>query len=188
MSRISPDNVILGLLATKQCHGYQLLEHFRGSGDLGQVWHLSTSQLYSILKRLEQSGLVIGQRMESDVAPARTEYQLSATGRDRLQQWLQEKKPSASTRHIRTEFLSRLYIACLLDIPIALIIQHQTTMCQERQADMEMKRDQVRDGVGFLSLDLIVSELAAILQWINRCHLMLIKANDAAAEDPPLWK
>ena len=182
MSRLSPDNVILGLLATKPCHGYQLLEHFRAPGELGRIWHLSTSQLYSILKRLEKRGLVIGQKMESDDAPTRTEYQLSETGHERLHQWMHEKTPSASTRRIRTEFLSRLVIARLLNIPIPPIIQHQIATCQERQADILIMRDQVGDGIGFLSLDLLVSELTAILQWINRCHNMLTKPKDDATE------
>jgi DNA-binding PadR family transcriptional regulator len=178
MSRLSPDDVILGLLAAKPCHGYQLLEYFRTPADLGQVWHLNTSQLYSILKRLEQNNFVTGKKMESHTAPSRTEYQLTEAGSKHLYQWLNEQNPSASTRHIRTQFMSRLYIARLLDISTTAIIQQQIRTCQERRTDILTMRDQLRDGVGFLSLDLIISELETILQWIDRCHLALTEAED----------
>ena len=178
MSRLSPDDVILGLLAAKPCHGYQLLEYFRAPAELGQVWHLNTSQLYSILKRLEQNNFVTGKKMESDTAPSRTEYQLTEAGSKHLYQWLHEQNPSASTRHIRTQFLSRLYIARLLDISATAIIQQQTKTCQQRKTDILTMRDQLEDGIGFLSLDLIISELETILQWIDRCHLALTEAED----------
>ncbi len=178
MSRLSPDDVILGLLAVKPCHGYQLLEYFRAPADLGQVWHLNTSQLYSILKRLEQNNFVTGKKMESDTAPSRTEYQLTEAGSKHLYQWLHEQNPSASTRRIRTEFLSRLYIANLLDIPIEPIIQSQINTCLERKDDIMTMRNQIGEGIGFMSLDLIISELETILQWINRCHLILTNAED----------
>ena len=169
MSRLSPDDVLLGLLAAKPCHGYQLLEHFRIPGQLGLVWHLSTSQLYAILKRLELGDFVSGREVASDDAPPRTEYQLTGIGRDRLVTWLHEPTPSASTRQIRTEFLSRLYIAHLLDIPIDPIIQRQKATCQQRKNTLVAARTETEPGIGLLSLDLLVAELEVILQWIDHC-------------------
>ena len=183
MSRISPDDVVLGLLAANPAHGYQLLEHFRAPHQLGKVWHLSTSQLYAILKRLEQGDYVIGREILSSDAPTRTEYQLAESGRNRLDTWLHDPNPSASTRHIRTEFLSRLYIAHLLRIPVRPIIQRQKAACWEQKSALVAARQQVETGIGALSLDLLVSELDVILQWIDRCEAHL--TGHRTAEDAP---
>jgi len=53
MATITPDETILGLLAVRERHGYDLLDCFRDPSQLGEVWNLSTSQLYAVLKRLE---------------------------------------------------------------------------------------------------------------------------------------
>ncbi len=170
MSRLSPDDVLLGLLTNEDSHGYQLLEHFRAPEKLGRVWHLSVSQLYAILKRLEQKDFIQGREVESEDAPPRTVYRLTEAGRVRFDCWLHKENPSASTRRIRTEFLSRLYIARLLNLPVAPIIKHQKAACQQHQKTLIEKRDQTVSGTGYLSLDLLVSELGAILQWLDRCE------------------
>jgi len=159
-----------------------LLEHFRAPGELGQVWHLSTSQLYAILKRLELGDFVIGRELISNDAPPRTEYQITEMGRERLNTWLHEKNPSASTRRIRTEFLSRLYIARLLDIPTVPIIQDQRTTCKERLETLLAMRGQAGTNIGFLSLDLSISEMENILRWIDRCSAALAGENGGVVE------
>lgn len=184
MSRLSPDDVLLGLLAARPSHGYQLLEHFRIPGQLGLVWHMSTSQLYAILKRLESGDFVTGREVASDDAPPRTEYQLTGIGRDRLDTWLHEPSPSASTRRIRTEFLSRLYIAHLLDVPIDPIIQRQKATCQQRKNSLIATQTEIAPSIGCLSLDLLVAELEVILQWIDRCESNLTKTVAIGQENP----
>ena len=63
MSSITPDETILGLLAVRARHGYELLDCFRDPSQLGEVWKLSTSQIYAVLKRLESQGLTEGQKL-----------------------------------------------------------------------------------------------------------------------------
>lgn len=170
MSRLSPDDVVLGLLAAKTSHGYDMLEHFRAPEKLGHVWHLSTSQLYAILKRLENNDLVTGREVASPDAPTRTEYHLTDTGAARFDAWMHTPTPSASTRHIRTEFLSRLYLARLLNLPAAPIIQHQRDACQQRKQTLQETRCQSQNGIGVLSLELMIDEMDVILRWIDRCE------------------
>ena len=119
MSIPTPDETLLGLLAATPQHGYQLLECFRDARQLGSVWNLSTSQVYAVLKRLERTGLITGLAAQSEDAPVRFIYRLTQAGQARLDSWLHESSPSASVRAVRVEFLSRLYIARLLDVPTA---------------------------------------------------------------------
>lgn len=170
MEQPSPDHVILGLLAVHPCHGYQLQEYFHDPQGLSRVWMMSTSQLYVVLKRLQQQGFITGHTVESSEAPTRTEYQLTEAGQDSLSVWLHEKQPSASVRHIRVEFLSRLYLARLLDVSTLSIVCAQKAACQLQLNMLRTQRDEAEPGIGFLALDFVITQLEAVLQWIDRCE------------------
>ncbi|MCC7447161.1 MAG: PadR family transcriptional regulator [Anaerolineae bacterium] len=171
MSQVTPDETLLGLLALKSQHGYQLLDYFRDSSQLGKVWTLSTSQLYAVLKRLEQQALIAGRPVESQDAPTRTEYTLTDAGFVRLQAWLNEPCPSASIRRVRVEFLSRLFIARMLNLPTQEIIQNQKKVCRDALAELTTQRQETPPGIGLLALELVIAQLNAVLQWIDRCEI-----------------
>ena len=171
MSSITPDETILGLLAVRAQHGYELLDCFRDSSQLGEVWRLSTSQLYAVLKRLESQGLTEGHEVLVPDAPSRMEYTLTSTGQERLEAWLGERSPSSSIHRVRVEFLSRLYIARLLDVPTMPIVERQKAVCFAKRTEMLTCLDQVKPGVGRLTLELVVAQLDVILQWLDRCEL-----------------
>lgn len=168
MSTIAPDNTLLGLLAIRPRHGYELLEILRDPKQLGQVWKLSTSQLYAVLKRLETHGLTIGREVPAVDAPARTEYALTPRGRLKLDAWLNDPRPSASVRRIRVEFLSRLYIAARLGCPADPIIERQTEACSHKLAELVAQRASGAQGIGLLALDLVIAQLGVILEWLAR--------------------
>lgn len=166
MSRLSPENVFLGLLEAQSCHGYQLLEHFRRPDALGHVWNLSTSQLYSLLKRLEHAELIDGHEEESADAPMRTVYWLTESGRHQFNNWMHTSTPSASTRAIRTEFLSRLYLAHLLNYPVAPLIAAQTVACAAHRDNLLRQCSTLAIGAGYFALDLRVQEMNIIVEWL----------------------
>lgn len=172
MSQLTPDETILGLLAAQARHGYQLLDCFHDPGQLGEVWHLGTSQLYAVLKRLSTQGLVIGTEIESPDAPPRTEYVLTEAGWARLYQWLEEGCPSPSIRRVRVEFLSRLYVARLLNMPTTTIVKRQKDVCYSERAARLIQRDQMEPGVGLLAVELVIAQLDAVIKWIDRCELV----------------
>jgi len=168
---LMPDETLLGLLAAQARHGYQLLDCFRDPAQLGNVWSLGTSQIYAVLKRLETQGLIAGRAVESADAPTRIEYTLTEVGMQRLEAWLNEAEPRAAARQVRVEFLSRLYIARLLNLPTLEIVRRQKASCRQRLADRIVARDSASPGVGRLALDLEVAQLEIILDWIDRCEL-----------------
>jgi DNA-binding PadR family transcriptional regulator len=171
MSQITPDETLLGLLAVGARHGYELLDCFRDPHQLGEVWRLSTSQLYAVLKRLESQGLTKGHEVIVPDAPPRTEYILTATGRETLETWLDEPEPSASIHRVRVEFLSRLYIARLLNIPTIPIVSRQKQACQVKRVEIARCLENSHPGIERLTLELNVAQLDVILQWLDRCEL-----------------
>jgi DNA-binding PadR family transcriptional regulator len=182
MSRLTPDETILGLLAAQAKHGYQLLACFADPDELGRVWDLSTSQLYAVLKRLENQGFILGREVETGSAPTRTEYSLTPSGQERLEKWLYDENPSASIRRVRVEFLSRLYVARLLNLPTIPIVRCQKISCRHQLAELVDLRQQAAPGVGFLSLELHLAQLSAVSQWIDRCEV--VPKEDDEHEEP----
>jgi DNA-binding PadR family transcriptional regulator len=171
MDSITPDETILGLLAVRARHGYELLDCFRDPRELGHVWRLSTSQLYAVLKRLESQGLTQGQEVFVPDAPTRVEYVLTSAGEERLHAWLNDLRPSASVHRVRVEFLSRLYIARLLDIPTVPIVERQKASCREKRSELLTCLGTNDPGIGRLTMELVIAQLDVILQWLDRCEM-----------------
>ncbi|MEO8607398.1 MAG: PadR family transcriptional regulator [Chloroflexota bacterium] len=172
MSSLTPDDTLLGLLAANARHGYQLMDCFRDPAQLGEVWNLSTSQLYAVLKRLSAQGFITGSEITSENAPTRTEYTLTPAGKKRLESWLHEACPSASIRAVRVEFLSRLFVARVLNIPTIPIVRAQKTVCNLKRTELGEQCKLMEPGIGFLALELVIAQLDAVLQWIDRCELV----------------
>jgi DNA-binding PadR family transcriptional regulator len=183
MASITPDETILGLLAAQTRHGYELLECFRNPAQLGEVWNLSTSQLYAVLKRLDQQDLIVGREIRSENAPPRMEYCLTEAGVARLNEWLNDAQPSGSIRRVRVEFLSRLYIARLLNIPTISIVKSQKASCHVLRESLIAHRDQSAPGVGYLAVELVIAQLDAVLKWIDRCELVPKDTGEEEDED-----
>jgi DNA-binding PadR family transcriptional regulator len=179
MSALTPDETILGLLAGQIRYGYQLLDCFRDPAQLGEVWNLSTSQLYAVLKRLNNQGLIAGKEALSPDAPPRTEYVLTESGWKQLHDWLLETCPSPSIRRVRVEFLSRLYIARMLNMPTAEIVLRQKQTCLDERSKRLEQQNHTEPGVGYLAVDLVIAQLDAVLNWIDRCELVPSNHKDA---------
>lgn len=171
--KLSPDHVILGLLAAQAQYGYQLLECFSDPERLGRIWHVNVSQLYNTLKRLERDGLISGESVPSESGPPRTVYHLTEAGRDQLMLWLHDPAPSASIRRVRVEFPSRLFVASLLRLPTETIIERQRIACQRERDRLVAERAHACDGMAQLAFAFAIEQLEAALRVIERCEQSL---------------
>lgn len=173
MNRPVPDEVILGLLKAQPTHGYDLLDRFRSREHLGRIWTLSTSQLYAVLKRLEEAKAIFGKEIDVLNAPARTRYSITDIGNQKLEAWLYEKHPSNSIHLIRVVFLSRIYIANLLGLDADQIILNQITACQQQYQKIFDQRYQVKSPVESLTLDFVLRQLESALKWLDETDFLL---------------
>jgi len=170
---LSAEYAILGLLHLSPAHGYQL--HQRLAEDLGQIWHISQSQTYNILKRLEVQGYIQVSIQEQTKLPDRREFQLSKAGNERFRQWF-HAPTGASVRAIRVEFTTRLYFARKIDPQMAeRLIDEQVA---ETRAGLDrlnavlagIPSDQIFNRLG---LELRIRQLDSILDWLEECRIAL---------------
>ena len=170
---LSPEYALLGLLSQKPAHGYEL--HQCMLRDLGQIWHISLSQTYNILNRLEVQGFIRGDLQEQEKLPARRYFKLTESGRERFETWLNSAS-GCSVRLIRVEFTTRLYFARMRGSEfVSKLIAAQiseTTACLQR---LQVKLDSTPPEQIFnqLGLDLRVRQLSSMIAWLEECRFIL---------------
>jgi hypothetical protein len=160
MGDVRPEYVFLGFLAESPAHGYQLYQQFKK--DLSGLWHISESQMYASLKRLEKRGWIapdektpagadadanVGAGVKVDEMPparqSRQCYSLTAAGLAAYESWLSSPSP-ASPRLLKLEFLSRLYFALRRDVELAYAIVEAQRSALEQELDRLTGTDALR--------------------------------------------
>jgi DNA-binding PadR family transcriptional regulator len=164
---LSPEMALLGLLYQEPGHGYDL--HRKVVTDLGYVWHLSQSQAYAILKRLETRGDISAQEIPQEKLPPRQLLHMTTQGRKKFLEWL-DTPSGGSTRAIRMEFITRLYFVNLY-FPEKL---RQTFAQQRMEAETNVQRlgktltdvpaDQIYNR---MSLEMRLKQLYLVLEWLD---------------------
>lgn len=163
---VSPEFAILGFLIPGPSHGYEL--HQRLVAELGHVWHLSQSQAYAILNRLENRGDISGRVIEQEKLPARQMLYITEAGRRRFFEWL-ELGIGNTARSIRLEFLTRLYFTQLhrpenlADIYSAQLAEIESTIVRLESLLENLPPEQTFNR---LSLDLRLQQMRIIQNWM----------------------
>src|SRR5215213_7664773 len=93
---------ILLLLHERAAHGYDLLDRLP---ELTGDDRVDVGNLYRVLRRLEEQGLVRSEWDESIAGPAKRTYELTDAGREALERWAASL---AETRDRIDRFLERL--------------------------------------------------------------------------------
>lgn len=170
---ISPEFALLGFLLAGPSHGYDL--HQRFLTELGHVWHLSQSQAYNILKRLEEHGDISAQIIEQEKLPARQMLKITKVGRQRFFEWL-ELGVGKNARSIRLEFLTRLYFAQLHKPELTLQIYESqsaevgSTIARLKSLLENLPPEQVFNR---LSLDLRLRQMRLIQNWMAEIRVQM---------------
>jgi DNA-binding PadR family transcriptional regulator len=164
---LSPEMALLGLLYAAPGHGYDL--HRKVITDLGQVWHLSQSQAYSILKRLEKQGDISAEEIPQEKLPSRQLLHMTPLGRKRFLEWL-DTPSDGSTRAIRMEFVTRLYfLRMYLPEKLMQAFSEQRAEAESNIQRLMKRRAELPDEQIYnrMSLDLRLEQLKAVLEWLD---------------------
>ena len=170
---LSPEYVLLGFLIQQPAHGYDL--HERIAAELGQIWHISLSQTYNILNRLETQGYITGMLQEQEKLPARKRFRLTTAGRRHFEDWL-ATPTGPSTRAIRVEFLTRLYFAFTVSPATARdMIDQQIASTHESLARLQTALSELPPEQTFnrLGLEFRVQQLTTVIAWLDGIKIKL---------------
>jgi len=167
---LSPEMALLGQLYGAPNHGYEL--HRKVLSDLGQVWHLSQSQAYAILKRLETRGDISAEEIPQEKLPARQLLRITEQGRQRFLAWLAATS-GGSTRSIRMEFVTRIYFLRIYQPEkLAEAFERQRDEARVHLQRLEKTRAELpaEQIYNRMSLDLRLKQLQVVLEWLEACQ------------------
>lgn len=173
---MSIKHAILGLLAERPLHGYELKAAYEG--ELVPRTQLNIGQVYTTLERLTRDGLVAHEVVSQTERPDKKVYALTKDGRRALRDWL--ALPSPLDLDLRNETYLKLVLARRLEEG-----DPQRVLLVERQACFARLHEvtQARAAAGaeraslqtVLLLDLAVLRLEAFLKWLDHCEEILKK-------------
>jgi DNA-binding PadR family transcriptional regulator len=185
---------LLGLLAEGPAHGYELHRAFAPDGPLADVYRLEINQLYALLKKLAEMGLVEQSGFEPvGSAPPRRYFSITAAGLEEFDKWLCEPVPH--TREVRLEFLVKLYFAIsrgresahdLLEAQRSITLRTLSHL-QEQLNSASLPTGDFRR----LVLELRLKQSEAVLAWLddllraNHLHLSKLAVAERSRENQP---
>jgi DNA-binding PadR family transcriptional regulator len=159
--------VLLALLAKDSSHGYQLRARLQlALGPLAEA--LNQGQVYVTLNRLEKAGLVTSQRVGQIDRPDRKVYELTAAGRARVMEWLEDTswpKPAPAEFHLK---LVAAAAAGLAD-PVRLVDAQRHELLAGLAAVQRAALAEPNESVAGLLLEGVVLRLQADLRWLEAC-------------------
>ncbi|MEW5828197.1 MAG: helix-turn-helix transcriptional regulator [Chloroflexota bacterium] len=172
---MSVRNALLGLLAQKPRHGYELRAAFEAVVGGDANWEVKPAQIYTTLERLEEAGLVL---RESDLGegdePSRRIYAISEQGRAVLRDWFAS---SVSVEHQRDEFFVKLMVALAsAQAEPERLIQTQRAHLYRELHDVTTQRDAYDprcEIAQILLLDKAIMHLEADLRWLDMIEMRL---------------
>ncbi len=163
--------ILLGFVEQQSTHGYDLYKQLQSSG-IELVWKVKQSQMYALLDKLEELGLLASAQISGEGYPQRKQYRTTTLGRQTLLSWM--RSPVYHGREMRQEFLARLYFA-QIDGPetVQELVEAQREACQGWLNDLEVgfTRD-ARSDSNFRNVvqRFRILETQAMLEWLDECE------------------
>ncbi len=164
--------VLLGLLADRPMHGYDLYHELTGMPGLSMLWNVKQSLLYSILEKMEDRGWLSSQRIEGETRPARKEYQLTPAGEGALKEWI--ASPVERPREVRQVFLAKYFFARQAGDDLAgELLEKQIVVCQEWLSSLRRHIMEYSPGEDFewAVYSFRIHQVESILAWLETCKV-----------------
>ena len=147
-------------------HGYELRE--RLSSGLGDLWRIASSQLYSVLHRLEEKGWIRCSVEPQAGRPDRKVFRITPSGDRAFWSWA--TTAVGHLRDVRVELLAKVYFLRQLDpnrIGQLIDVELETlTGLRERLRSRERIASDDKD-FGALALAFRVSQLSSTVAWLE---------------------
>jgi DNA-binding PadR family transcriptional regulator len=160
--------VVLALLAKEPSHGYELRARIeRALGPLSEGFN--AGQMYVTLGRLEQSGLVTSIRQAAAERPERRIFELTAAGRERVEEWLTDvtwPRPDLANFHLKLTVAT----AGGLSDPLALIGSQRHELVRRLRDAQRAAMSEPDGSDASLLLEGVVLRIQADLTWLDACE------------------
>ncbi len=167
-------HAVLGLLAQRPRHGYELRAAFEALAGGEENWDLKPAQVYTTLVRMEQAGLVAESAVAQDGGPEKRIYAITPDGLKTLEEWF---AAGTSPEHQRDEFFLKLMVALISGAtdPYRLINTQRTFLYRQLHeiTSQRTRSDPTRQLAKILLLEKAAMRLEADLRWLDITEVRL---------------
>jgi len=164
---MSVRNALLGLLAQRPRHGYELHAAFEAMMGGMQNWDVKPAQIYTTLARLEESGLVDEEPVDGD-EPDKRVYVLTDAGRVALADWFTS---GVEAELQRDEFYLKLMLSLATgEVDPYRVIHAQRSVLYTDLHAVTKQRNQANPRLALaqiLLMDKVIMHLEADLRWLD---------------------
>jgi len=180
---VSVRAALLGLLAQRPRHGYELHAEFEALVGGPSIWDVKPAQVYTTLSRLEGAGLVVQTVTRRVGGPDQRIFEITDAGRAELDLWY---ATGVHPGHQRDEVFLKIVLALADGRADALAVIHRqrTTLYRDLHALATARTSMDGQGVTgrALLLDKAIMHIEADLRWLEMAEARL---HDMAAQRPP---
>ncbi len=171
---MSVRNALLGLLAQKPRHGYELRSAFVAMLGGESNWDLKPAQVYTTLSRLAEAGLVKQQATFQDGGPEKTIYAITPAGQKELVKWFDS--PAEATHQHDEVYLKLVLSLATGNADPYHVIQVQRASLYRQLHDVTGQRaatNPEHDLAILLLHDQTIMHLEADLRWLDMVEARL---------------
>lgn len=165
---MSVRHAVLGLLAQRPRHGYELRAAFQAMVGGEENWDIKPAQIYTTLTRLEKGGFIAENAVEQDAGPEKRIYAITPSGRRFLKEWF---ATGVELEHHHDEFFIKLMIGLVSGVadPYQVIHTQRAHLYRALHALTEQRShaNPKIELANMLLLDKAVMHLEADLRWLD---------------------
>jgi DNA-binding PadR family transcriptional regulator len=182
---MSVRHALLGLLAQRPRHGYELHTAFEAVVGGEQNWDVKPAQIYTTLTRLEKDGLVVEECVEQDGGPEKRIFAITPAGRELLAQWFDS---GVERDHQRDEFYVKLMMSLATgEAPPRRVIQSQRSRLFQDLHHLTAQRNRANPKTHLAQIllyDKAIMHLEADLRWLDMIEARLDEVSRQPMQAP----
>ena len=182
---MSVRHALLGLLAQRPRHGYDLHAAFEALVGGEQNWDVKPAQIYTTLDRLEKGGQIRQEALAQEAGPEKRIYDITDEGLAELDQWF---ATGVNPEHQRDKFFVKFSLALILGQgwPTRVIQRQRAQLYQDLHA-LTVQRQRVDpkcELARLLLLDKAAMHLEADLRWLDLLETRLDEVQRQPRPEP----
>jgi PadR family transcriptional regulator AphA len=165
MEKLSTEYILLGSLMQGPRHGYEIMRFLDSA--LKAAWRVSSSQLYTLMKRMEKDELLESSVELQVTRPSKRVFKITERGKKSFLAWL--SSPTDHVRDFRLEFIGKLFFYHTLSLKGAMeLIEAQIQVLDGiRQRILKEKREE-SDPFNILVYDFKLETVKGQIRWLSR--------------------
>jgi len=166
---LTTEFILLGLIAGRSMHGYDLYRELHANRGLATVWNIKQGMVYALLDKLAGQGYLEERLLPGEARPPRKEFSITPAGRAAFEAW--RSGPVIHPRDLRQDFLARLYFARLTGRQTALdLLDCQRQTCETWLAGLQAQWDQAPpEAFERWVFAFRIRQVRGMLDWLEGC-------------------